>query len=208
MNFIESPSAIIEFARIYLAIFYSCVALFYTVKIIITQKNELVELVHSGERFSSTWWNHMTFRFFRASIWLICLSRVFYEGLDNYLIILTPLQAFPIILLGLILMTVGFSMTVVIHLSMGNKWRSGIDTAGPQQLITDGYFKRSRNPIFACIVVSQIGFFLALPSVFTLICLLIGVLMLHRQILSEEQHLTTLFANEYKTYATDVRRWF
>ncbi|MDO7083503.1 methyltransferase [Pseudocolwellia sp. AS88] len=207
MDFIQSPSGIIEFARIYLAIFYTCVALFYTVKIIVTQKKQLVDLVHPGERFCSTWWNHLTFRFFRASILLICLSRVFFEGIDTYLVMLTPLQTFPVIFVGIVFMTVGFGMTVVIHLSMGNKWRSGIDNTGPKQLITDGYFRRSRNPIFVCVAFSQLGFFLALPSLFTLICLLIGVVMLHRQIIAEEQHLTNVFANEYKTYATDVRRW-
>jgi protein-S-isoprenylcysteine O-methyltransferase Ste14 len=207
MSFIESLPTITEFTRIYLAIFYSCVACFYTIKIIIAQKHKLVELVHPGERFSSTWWNHITFRIFRASIWMICLIRVFYEGVDNYLIMLTSLQTFPIILLGLILMTAGFSMTIIVHRSMGSKWRSGIDSQGPKQLITDGYFKRSRNPIFVCVAFSQLGFFLALPSVFTLICLLIGLLMLRRQIQSEELHLTKIFANEYRTYATDVRRW-
>ncbi len=208
MDFIELPTTtLIEFTRIYLAMFYTIVAVFYTVKIIITQKKQLVDLVHPGERYCSTWWNHLTFRFFRASIWLICLTRVFFEGIDTYLVMFTPLQSFPIILLGLVLMTVGFGMTIVIHLSMGDKWRSGIDNTGPKQLITDGYFRRSRNPIFVCVAFSQLGFFLALPSLFTLICLLIGVVMLHRQIIAEEQHLTNVFANEYKTYTTDVRRW-
>ncbi|XPF94442.1 methyltransferase family protein [Colwellia sp. RE-S-Sl-9] len=207
MNTINASSGIIEFTRIYLAIFYTCVAAFYTIKIILAQIKRPVELVLPGERFCSTWWNHMTFRFFRLSIWMVCLFRVFFEEIDNYLVMFTSLQTLPIIFTGITLMTLGFAMTIVVHRSMGDKWRSGIDLEGPKQLITNGFFKYSRNPIFLCVAVSQIGFFLALPSVFTLVCLIIGLLMLYRQILSEEKHLTKLFVNEYKIYTASVRRW-
>ena len=62
----ENTSAIIEFTRIYLAVFYTAVALFYTVRIITAKKNTHSELVFLGQPFCSHWWNHMTFRLFRV----------------------------------------------------------------------------------------------------------------------------------------------
>ncbi|ARD44753.1 isoprenylcysteine carboxylmethyltransferase family protein [Colwellia sp. PAMC 21821] len=203
----DNTSAIIEFTRLYLAVFYSSVAIFYTVRVIFSQKKSNTELIFPGQRFCSSWWNHMTFRLFRVTIWLVCLFRLFFPNLDNYLGILPSLDHAVILITGNVLLTIGFLLTIIIHFSMKRKWRSGIDPKGPEALITDGFFQYSRNPIFVSVALSQLGFFLALPSVFTLVCLLIGLYTLYKQTLAEERHLTEIFANKYKTYQTSVRRW-
>ena len=257
MTFYDSQLDITEFTRFYLAAFYTFVAVFYTVKVLVnkhqnnrpssnqagiqlstrhdsqlntrhdsqlntqhdsqlntqhgTQHNRLrenqKELIFTGERFCSTWWNHMTFRVFRATIWMVCLARLFFPNVDNYLGMLFFSESFSIVLLGNLLLTLGFMMTVIIHFKMGKQWRSGIDPSGPKKLITDGFYKFSRNPMFLSIALSQFAFFLALPSLFSLLCFIIGVIALYRQILSEETHLLQQFPEQYNIYSTKVRRW-
>tara|TARA_R110000744_G_scaffold19280_3_gene50943 strand:+ start:6822 stop:7448 length:627 start_codon:yes stop_codon:yes gene_type:complete len=207
MTSIDNTSAIIEFTRLYLAVFYSAVALFYTIKIITTKKNINTELIFLGERYCPNWWNHMTFRIFRVAIWMVCLVRLFVPALDDYLGLIPSLENAPMLISGNVLLTFGFLMTIAIHFSMSEKWRSGIDPIGPKKLITDGFFRYSRNPIFVSVGLSQIGFFLALPSVFTLVCLVIGLYTLYKQTIAEEAHLAAVFPSEYKHYTTNVRRW-
>lgn len=204
---LDNTSSIIEFTRLYLAVFYSAVALFYTVRIITAQKSTNTGLVFPGERFCSHWWNHMTFRLFRASIWMVCVVRLFFPALDEYLGLITTFDNALVLILGNILLTFGFLMTIIIHFSMKQKWRSGVDPKGPDGLITDGFFKYSRNPIFVSVALSQLGFFLALPSLFTLVCLIIGLYTLFKQATVEEQHLAEIFPSNYKTYQANVRRW-
>lgn len=202
------PSSIVEFTRIYLAVFYTCVAVFYTGKIVFTKHRCTNELVFSGKRYCQTWWNHITFRLFRVIIWLVCVYRWFIPSVDNVLGLFSGLATFGVILCGNILLTSGFLMTLLVHFSMGEKWRSGIDPHGPKHLITTGFYGYSRNPIFISIGVSQIGFFLALPSIFTLACLVIGLYTLYRQTLCEEHHLASRLPDEYRVYAANTRRWW
>jgi protein-S-isoprenylcysteine O-methyltransferase Ste14 len=149
----------------------------------------------------------MTFRLFRALIWLTCVIRIFFPSLDEYLGVIAIFERNLMLILGNVLLTVGFLMTIIIHFSMKQKWRSGVDPQGPKALITDGFFKHSRNPIFVSVGLSQLGFFLALPSIFTLVCLIIGLYTLYKQTIVEEQHLVTIFQDNYKIYQSNVRRW-
>lgn len=208
MSSLEPPLTMIEFTRGYLAVFYTFVAAFYTVKVVMAKRKSNSELIFPGKVYCSTWWNHMTFRLFRSLIWMVCLFRFFYPEIDGYLGLIIQAQTFPVILAGNLLLTIGFISTIVIHLYMKDKWRSGIDPQGPSGLITEGIYKYSRNPIFLSVVISQLGFFLALPSVFTLVCLIIGVTTLYRQIQAEENHLSHVFTKQYKEYCANTRRWF
>jgi len=244
MIFYDSQLDITEFTRFYLAAFYTFVAVFYTVKVLVNKRkiNNVLshkvtiqrsvqdtiqdhkhthhlykqnndnnqnkkELIFTGERFCSTWWNHMIFRVFRAAIWMVCLARLCFPNVDNYLGMIFLSQNYSVVLLGNFLLTLGFMMTIIIHFKMGKQWRSGIDPSGPNKLITNGFYKFSRNPMFLSIALSQFAFFLTLPSLFSLLCLIVGVMVLHRQILSEETHLLQQFPEQYKLYSVKVRRW-
>ena len=203
----ENTSAVMTFTRGYLALFYTLVAAFYTIRIIVGKRSAHAELVHPGERYCASWWNHMTFRVFRVVIWLVCVCRYFFPATDSVLGRFTLLNHPEIILSGDLLLALGFSTVIVIHTTMGNHWRSGIDNTGPKKLITHGFFRYSRNPIFLAVACAQVGFFLALPSVFTLICLLVGLYILHRQVLCEESHLLRMFQQDYVNYTLKTGRW-
>lgn len=203
----DSSTAIFEFTRAYLAFFYTCVAVFYTVRITVTKRSGVREVVFPGERFSATWFNHMAFRGFRVAIWMVCVVRFFYPGLDGFLGLFHALNVWPVLLVGNVLLTGGFLFTIVTHFSLGSAWRSGIDPDQPRALKTDGLYRFSRNPMFVGVAVAQLGFFLALPSVFSAVCLVVGWYTLHSQARAEEGHLTDLFSSDYRRYRADVRRW-
>jgi protein-S-isoprenylcysteine O-methyltransferase Ste14 len=61
--------------------------------------------------------------------------------------------------------------------------------------------------MFVCIAISQLGFFLAIPSIFSLVCLIIGLYTLRSQALEEELHLSQQFPIAYAAYSSKVRRW-
>jgi len=203
----DGSSTIVEFTRIYLALFYTCVATFYAIRITAKKRAGSHEVVFPGEPFSSTWWNHMLFRVFRLTIWMVCLFRLFFPSVDNYLGFFVYLNVWPIVLAGDILLTAGLFFTLAVHFSLGNQWRSGIDPGVPRQLRTEGIYRFSRNPMFLGVATAQVGFFLAMPSVFSGICLIVGLYTLYSQTMAEEAHLLKLFPQEYRHYMSQVRRW-
>jgi protein-S-isoprenylcysteine O-methyltransferase Ste14 len=149
----------------------------------------------------------MAFRLFRVTIWMVCLFRLFFPSIDNYLGMIESFENFGIILSGNVLLTLGFLFTIIVHCRLGQEWRSGIDPEGPSRIISHSFYKYSRNPMFLGVAVSQVGFFLALPSIFTFVCLVVGLYTLNRQALAEEKHLLKVFPEEYKIYSSMVCRW-
>ncbi len=202
----EAPS-LIEFTRWYLAAFFTGVALFYTVRILYLKRSTQKEMIFPGARFCATWWNHMAFRVFRVLIWFVCVLRAFIPSIDAALWPMASLQTPLVIGTGVLLLSIGFLATITIHLRFCEEWRSGIDPRGPAEIRQDGIYAYSRNPMFVFVAISQWGFFLALPSVFSLVCLVVGLSALYRQTLSEEAHLIEVFPKSYPHYCREVRRW-
>ena len=90
---------------------------------------------------------------------------------------------------------------------MGKAWRIGIDGAEKSELITNGVFSLTRNPIFLGIKLNAFGFFLVLPNAITLAILLLGNLLIDVQVRLEENHLTDKYGDVFVTYCDRVRRW-
>lgn len=207
MTLESSSSLFLTFERTYLAVFFSLVAAFYTVRIIRLQNTLKQKVVFAGAAYCSTWWNHLAFRIFRVTIWFVCLARAFWPQVDDYLGIFNALVSPALTSIGLILLTVGFILTLTIHFKLGDLWRSGIDSTAPRSLLTDGYYAFSRNPMYVFVAIAQLGFFMVIPSVFTLVCLFVGWLTLYNQTVQEEKHLSTKFPILYPKYCSMVRRW-
>ena len=204
---LENSETFISFSRWYLAIFFSAVALFYSLRIVRLKRQTQQPMIFAGPRFCSTWWNHMAFRLFRALIWLVCVLLAFEPALARWLLPFPAMQHSAVIGTGLLLLTLGFVATASLHLNFAEHWRSGIDPRGPAQMLTDGVYAYSRNPMFIGVALAQLGFFFALPSAFSLLCLVIGLSALYRQTLAEEAHLAQAFPDNFAEYCSQVRRW-
>ncbi len=108
---------------------------------------------------------------------------------------------------GLALLFASLVWIIAAQAEMGASWRIGIDSANRTELVSEGLFKVSRNPIFLGMRVALAGFFLTLPNAFTLLAMVLGDVLLQIQVRLEEQHLTGLHGADYESYQKAVRRW-
>lgn len=194
------------FVRHFLAIYFLLIGVQYSSVALGMWRRTGISHINYGPRGSRTWWYRQTFNAFRATILGIVLARTVWP-IDPGLVIITALYQPVILLMGVVILLVSFGLIGYVHSYMRQDWRSGIDPDKRQPLLTDGPFGRSRNPLFLAIMLGQLGFFFALPSVFSLVCLIAGVTVLIGQSYREEVTLNKTYGPVYEVYRQRVPRW-
>ena len=201
MEFIE------PLVRHFLGIFFLMIGLQFAGRSVGLYQRMRFSHINYGERGTSPWWHRQIFNVFRAFILGVCVVRIFVD-VDPWLGVFGPLYHWPVLLVGMLLLIGSFTTVNYLQAYMHEDWRSGIDPRKDQRnLLTKGPFGRSRNPLFLAVMAGQLGFFLALPSVFSLICLVAGVLVITRQAREEEKALADKFGEDYERYRVRVPRW-
>jgi protein-S-isoprenylcysteine O-methyltransferase Ste14 len=196
-----------QFIAIFLACFYLFVAGFYISLIKIRQqKKQSKLLVHTGIKYSMHWWNHMSFRIFRVVILTVCLTRVFFPPIDTYLGMIYLPNELLFNIIGISALVIGFTLAILSNFTLQSSWRSGIDNHHTE-LITSGLYSLSRNPGYIGVGLAQIGFFLAMPSIFSLVCMLIGLNALRLQTQLEESFLSQVHPLRYQEYCQRTPKW-
>ncbi|MFB2764148.1 methyltransferase family protein [Marinobacter shengliensis] len=194
--------------RTFLGIFFLMIGLQFSARTLGLYARMGFSHIHYGARGKATWWHRHIFNVFRAAILLVCLARIFVD-LDGWLGVFAWLYHGPVLLAGAVLLLASFTAVNYLQAYMHEDWRSGIaPTADKARLLTHGPYSRSRNPLFLAVMTGQLGFFLALPSVFSLVCLVAGVLVITRQAKEEEKALAQRFGQDYEVYRARVPRWF
>ncbi|MDW9379379.1 isoprenylcysteine carboxylmethyltransferase family protein [Chryseobacterium sp. JV558] len=107
---------------------------------------------------------------------------------------------------GFILMIEALIWVITAQIQMKNSWRIGIDNTTKTELITQGLFRFSRNPIFLGMTISLIGFFLVIPTVIALTFFLMGSILMQIQIRLEEEYLMKEHGQIYLAYKNRVKR--
>ncbi|MBO6850635.1 MAG: methyltransferase family protein [Marinobacter sp.] len=194
------------FVRYFLGIFFLMIGLQFSGRSLGLFERMKVSYIHYGRRGSAPWWHRHTFNVFRSLILVICLARVVVD-LDPWLGVFDGLYIAPVLLLGMICLLASFTLVNYFQGYMHEDWRSGIDPQQKYHLLTEGPYRRTRNPLFMAVMLGQFGFFLALPSVFSGICLIAGVLVITRQAREEEKALAEMFGDAYEAYRQRVPRW-
>lgn len=78
----------------------------------------------------------------------------------------------------------------------------------PTKLVTAGWFKHSRNPMYLSFALMLTGAWLALGSVSSLLGILVYFSLTEQwYIVPEENRLVAKFGKEYDSYRMRVRRW-
>lgn len=103
---------------------------------------------------------------------------------------------------------IGDLIFLVSVLCMKDSWRAGIPDSDQTKLVTDGIYRYSRNPAFLGFDLQYIGILLIYFNLLTFIFTMFAVIMLHLQILQEEQYLTATFGEEYQAYRRKVFRYW
>lgn len=91
--------------------------------------------------------------------------------------------------------------------SFGNAFRVGIDEDLPDKLVTTGIFEVTRNPIYLAFALALLGEFLISPNWVSLIFLVAGTVLCHRQVLREERFLRNYYGMVYEDYCGRVPRY-
>lgn len=107
---------------------------------------------------------------------------------------------------GWFLIACGTLITVVAQGQMGTAWRIGIDDR-PTELVANGLFALSRNPIFSGMIFTLMGAVLISPAVWSILFASITIVLIAVQTRFEEDHLVELHGEEYIAYAQQVGRF-
>ncbi len=122
--------------------------------------------------------------------------------------LLVPMR-FPqiAIIIGATLGLVGDVLFAVSVITMKDSWRAGIAENDKTVIITSGIYSISRNPAFLAFDCVYIGLLLMFFNWILLIFSVFAIIMLHLQILQEEQFLSKVFGAEYLNYKRKVHRY-
>lgn len=107
---------------------------------------------------------------------------------------------------GWLFIACGTVLTVVAQGQMGKSWRIGVDDR-PTDLVTNGLFALSRNPIFSGMILTLVGAVLIAPAVWSILFASVTLLLIAVQTRLEETHLVALHREAYIDYAQRVGRF-
>lgn len=111
-------------------------------------------------------------------------------------------------LVGLILNITGFLIVAKAKLDMGASFKV---TPRPKQganLVTEGVYSYSRNPIYVGGLCMCLGWGISFGSNLSVMLTFILCALLNYKILIEEKYLTNQFGDEYRNYKKSVRKFF
>lgn len=77
----------------------------------------------------------------------------------------------------------------------------------PQELITDGVFRYTRNPLYLGVTTVYAGLAFALNSLWPFVTLAPLVLYFDRVTRREENYLEQRFGSDFRDYKDETRRW-
>jgi len=122
--------------------------------------------------------------------------------ISNYLI-----NLFWIKYIGIMFCYIGLIIFLFALISFGKSWRIGIDENNSNELITNGMFKYSRNPIFLFMDLYFTGIMLIYPNIVFILLAIGTIIGIHSQILREEKFLLNKFGERYIKYKNETRRY-
>lgn len=111
-------------------------------------------------------------------------------------------------LTGLGIAALGTVTFITAMLTMQDSWRAGIPEKDSTSLVTRGIYRISRNPVFLGFDLIYIGIGISFFNIILLVVSIVGIVMMHLQILEEEKFLVEAFGTGYEEYRKQVGRYF
>lgn len=121
---------------------------------------------------------------------------------------LQPLIAPQLQYLGVALMFAAFITMMFVARKFSRRQTTILPDGEPSELLEDGLFAYSRNPIYVAMTVLLLGSGLAVGQIWSLIVVPIFVVLVQQMwIVKEEENLEDAFGQIYRNYKGKVRRW-
>ncbi len=138
-------------------------------------------------------------------LFLVCVAAM---ALLNIYFPVVRLLDHPWTLIGLIDLAGGLVITLVAGMQF-IRARTNLKTFNkPDQLVTSGLFKYSRNPMYLGFVISIFGVALYLGSLSPFLIFVLFILIADRWYIAfEEKMMAEIFGQAYEDYKKSVRRW-
>jgi protein-S-isoprenylcysteine O-methyltransferase Ste14 len=140
-------------------------------------------------------------------IWMFYI--IFYIVNDEALrpfLLLNILDFDLAIIIGMIIVVLGYIFEGLGIYALGTNFRIELPKE-ESTLITGGIFKFSRNPIVLGMFFLVIGSFLMIPTIISIVLLILNVLTFDSKVRHEEKFLLNRFGEEYESYKKKVRRY-
>lgn len=109
---------------------------------------------------------------------------------------------------GVGLAFLGTIIFIIAMATMKNSWRAGVDETQQTKMVTKGIYRYSRNPAFLGFDLLYLGLALAYSNIALILVTIMGIVILHLQILEEERFLPKAFGEEYIAYKMKTGRYF
>ena len=90
---------------------------------------------------------------------------------------------------------------------MKDQWRIGMDKNDKTKLVVNGVYAYSRNPVNLAFYFLYFGIVLSYPNYIVGILSVIGIVLLHLEIIKEEKYLKESYGTEYNKYTQTVNRY-
>jgi protein-S-isoprenylcysteine O-methyltransferase Ste14 len=145
----------------------------------------------------------------KVFIGLLLVGVLAYSSSPNAYRYLAPfgyLERYWIKVIGLIMGHVSLLCIMIAQYHMRWSWRIGIDYDHKTQLVTEGAFRISRNPIYLGLLFSLLGLFLVIPNALTFAVLFAAYFVLQITMRLEEDFLIKQHGEAYLNYKSKVRR--
>lgn len=121
----------------------------------------------------------------------------------------TQLLSFPVSAwLGLTFIAVAIVMAVSAFKALAQAHTAFDARKSTTQIVTTGVFRFSRNPTYLSLTLLLIGIAFAISSLWVLVSVVPAVVATQwGVVLREERYLKAKFGEDYRSYASKVRRW-
>jgi protein-S-isoprenylcysteine O-methyltransferase Ste14 len=110
-------------------------------------------------------------------------------------------------IVGGVLGVVGLFICWLAQRTMGESWRVGIDKENGTVLITNGIFRRIRNPTYLGLHIVNLGVWFIWPTAATGFYAVLFFVVMEIQVRAEEEHLIAQHGDRYRRYAKSSRRY-
>jgi protein-S-isoprenylcysteine O-methyltransferase Ste14 len=123
---------------------------------------------------------------------------------DFFVALLSPAG----LVIGLVLVVLGYVCTLWCYAAMGDAWRIGVNTKEKTSLIQRGPYRHVRHPIYLFQIVMLAGAALLLPTPASFIILALHCICVLIKAADEEKYLTIVHGDAYRDYVSGTGRLF